>query len=177
MRACPAGPNLAVQNMTGGVVGIPPPTGRAIQIRNGAKPGRIADCLRGGNVWPLRQHLNWQPDGAPQSRRRCVPLTDIQHVAVGAQSVSALRTAPTFDPWVQVLISHGLYKLVTPYFTSKIVLDQLPPAFAGQAYLLVIPGGHGLYTRDVSHARLRDEGEVIAGSATAPCKRPNGSRP
>ena len=163
--------------MIGGVVGTPPPIGRAIQVRNGAEPGRIADRPRGSNAWPLRQHLSRQPDGTPQSRQRRVPLTDIQHVAVEAQSVSALRTAPTFNPRVQVLIIHGLYKLVTPYFASKMVLDQLPPAFAGQADLLVIPGGHGFCTRDASHARLRDKGEVIAGLATAPCKRPNGGQP
>ena len=70
---------------------------------------------------------------------------------------------------------------------AKLVLGQLVDrlagsrigiiAFAGQAYLLVIPGGHKFYTRDASHVRLRDEGEVIAGSATAPCKRPDGSQP
>ncbi len=48
------------------------------------------------------------------------------------------------------------------------ILDQLPPAIAGRARLLAVPGGHVFYTRDASRVRLRDEGEALVRSAAAP---------
>lgn len=138
-------------------------------------PDAVLDALRpvlGSAVSGLyAKRLGWQPDGAPQYEllssdvfRWWTYSTQQQ----GAQSVSALRTALAFDPRLRVLIIHGLYDLVTPYFASKMVLDQLPPAFASRARLLAIPGGHMFYTRDASRARLRDEGEAMVRSAIAP---------
>ena len=83
-------------------------------------------------------------------------------------SVSALRTALAYDPRLQVVIMHGLYDLVTPYYASKMILDQMPPAVAGRARLVALPGGHMFYTRDASRARLRDEGEALVRQAAAP---------
>ncbi len=139
------------------------------------EPDAVLDALRpvlGSAVSGLyANRLGWRPDGAPQYEllssdvmRGWTYSTQQQ----GAQSVSALRTALAFDPRLTVLIIHGLYDLVTPYFASKMVLDQLPPAFASRARLLAIPGGHMFYTRDASRARLRDEGEAMVRSAITP---------
>ena len=138
-------------------------------------PDAVLDALRpvlGSAVSGLYAHrLGWRPDGAPQYEllsSDVVRWWTYSTQQQGAQSVSALRVALAFDPRLRVLIVHGLYDLVTPYFASKMVLDQLPPAFAGRARLLVIPGGHMFYTRDASRARLRDEGEAMVRSAATP---------
>jgi len=153
------------------VTGLDPmPTALSVE-----SPDAVLDALRpvvGAAVSGLyAKRLGWQPDGAPQYEllnsevfRWWTYSTQQQ----GVQSVSALRTALAFDPRLRVLIIHGLYDLVTPYFASKMVLDQLPPAFASRTRLLAIPGGHMFYTRDASRARLRDEGEAMVRSATAP---------
>ena len=153
------------------VTGLDPmPTALSIE-----GPDAVLDALRpvlGAAVSGLyAKRLAWQPDGAPQYEllssdvfRGWTYSTQQQ----GAQSVSALRTALAFNPGLQVLIIHGLYDLVTPYFASKMVLDQLPPAFASRARLLAISGGHMFYMRDASRARLRDEGEAMVRSTATP---------
>ena len=72
------------------------------------------------------------------------------------------------DPRLQVLVIHGLYDIVTPYFASKMILDQMPPALAGRARLLALPGGHMFYTRDASRLRLQQEGAALVEAATKP---------
>jgi carboxypeptidase C (cathepsin A) len=60
------------------------------------------------------------------------------------------------------LIGHGLFDLATPYFGSRIALDQLP-AFAGPARvkLAVYPGGHMFYSRDGARQAFRGEVEAL----------------
>jgi carboxypeptidase C (cathepsin A) len=61
-----------------------------------------------------------------------------------------------------VLVGHGLFDLATPYFGSKILLDQLPPfATPDRVKLVVYPGGHMFYTRDASRQALRTEAEKM----------------
>ena len=43
-----------------------------------------------------------------------------------AEAVTSLRTALALDPTLHVLIVHGLYDLVTPYFTTQLILNQIP---------------------------------------------------
>ena len=117
--------------------------------------------------------LGWRPDDAP------TPVYELLSNAVNRawtyngqgqspHSVSALRIALAYDPGLQVVIMHGLYDLVTPYYASKMILDQMPPAVAGRARLVALPGGHMFYTRDASRARLRDEGEALVRRLAAP---------
>jgi carboxypeptidase C (cathepsin A) len=55
-----------------------------------------------------------------------------------------------------VIVGHGLYDLVTPYFRTKLIFDQTEPgAGAERVRLLVYPGGHMFYTRDDWRAALR----------------------
>ena len=44
----------------------------------------------------------------------------------GAEVLSDLRAALALDPTLRALVIHGLYDLVTPYFATKLMLDQLP---------------------------------------------------
>jgi carboxypeptidase C (cathepsin A) len=73
------------------------------------------------------------------------------------QSVGMLRTALALDPHLHVLIAHGLFDLVTPYFRTQLLLDQIPQAGLGERVRLVTyPGGHMFYTQDGSRAGLRE---------------------
>ncbi len=75
-----------------------------------------------------------------------------------AEAVRDLRMALALDPRMRVLVGHGLTDLVTPYFESKMVLDQIP-AFgpADRLKLQVYPGGHMFYNRDASRKQFRDD--------------------
>ena len=79
-----------------------------------------------------------------------------------AESVTELRQILALDPKLKVLVAHGLFDLATPYFGSKILLDQLP-AFATppRVKLVVFPGGHMFYARDASRKAFRAEAEAL----------------
>jgi len=98
--------------------------------------------------------LNWRPDGSYQLLSDSVNRAwDFGRGQNPAEAVSQLREILALDPKMKLLVGHGLFDLATPYFGSKIILDQLP-AFAGppRVKLVVYPGGHMFYSRD-RHAR------------------------
>jgi carboxypeptidase C (cathepsin A) len=73
------------------------------------------------------------------------------------EAMSALRTALSLDPKLRVVVATGLFDFVTPYFATKLLLDQLPTAAGGDRVRLVVyPGGHMFYSRDESRAAFRD---------------------
>lgn len=72
------------------------------------------------------------------------------------QSMTALRQILANDPRLRVLVAHGLFDTVTPYFRTKLLLAQLPPGLAQQRLRLVLlPGGHMMYLRAGPRAALR----------------------
>jgi carboxypeptidase C (cathepsin A) len=74
------------------------------------------------------------------------------------QSMSALVTALALDSRVSALIVHGLFDLITPYFGTQLLLDQVSePSIAARMQLSVHLGGHMVYTDDASRAALHDE--------------------
>jgi carboxypeptidase C (cathepsin A) len=105
--------------------------------------------------------LNWRPDGS------YILMSD----AAGKgwdwgrglnppESLSQLRQILARDPKLRLVVAHGLFDLATPYFGSKILLDQLPAyATPDRVKLAVYPGGHMFYTRDASRKAFRDEAE------------------
>jgi carboxypeptidase C (cathepsin A) len=105
--------------------------------------------------------LNWRPDGSYQL------LSDAVNRGWDfgrgpAESVSQLRQILALDPKMKLLVGHGLFDLATPYFASKIILDQLP-AFAGpnRVKLAVYPGGHMFYSREGARQAFRSEVETL----------------
>jgi carboxypeptidase C (cathepsin A) len=63
---------------------------------------------------------------------------------------------------MKLLVAHGLFDLATPYFGSKIALDQLPAyATPDRVKLVVYPGGHMFYSREASRQALRAEVEAM----------------
>jgi len=74
------------------------------------------------------------------------------------ESITALRQMLALDPNFRVLISHGLTDLQTPYFATKLMLDQIPDYGApGWLILKVYGGGHMHYSRDDTRKALRDD--------------------
>jgi len=107
--------------------------------------------------------LNWRPDGSYELLNGSVERAwDFGRRNQPAESVTELRKALALDSRLKVLVGHGLFDLATPYFGSKIVLDQLP-AFAGpqRVKLLVYPGGHMFYSREASRKAFRADVEAM----------------
>ena len=73
------------------------------------------------------------------------------------ESVSSLREALALDTRLRVLVAHGLFDLVTPYFATRLIFRQIPESVGGDRVRFVTyPGGHMFYTVDASRAALRD---------------------
>ena len=111
----------------------------------------------------ITRKLNWRPDGSYELLNGAVEKAwDFGHSLTPPESISQLREILALDPKMKVLVGHGLFDLATPYFGSRILLDQLP-AFAGPARvkLAVYPGGHMFYSRDGSRQAFRAEVQAL----------------
>jgi len=78
------------------------------------------------------------------------------------ETVGELRSILAADPKLRVLVTHGASDLVTPYFETQMILDQMP-AFASpdRLKLVVYGGGHMYYSRDASRRALRDDAKEL----------------
>ncbi|ABE61969.1 peptidase S10, serine carboxypeptidase [Nitrobacter hamburgensis X14] len=103
--------------------------------------------------------LNWRPQGSYELLSRTVNREwDFGKHRNSVQSVSDIRELLAADPKFKLLVAHGLFDLATPYFASKIRLDQLPTfGSRDRVKLVVYSGGHMFYSRDDSRQALRDE--------------------
>ncbi len=62
--------------------------------------------------------------------------------------MGALKGVLALDDSLRVLVVHGYTDLVTPYFASKLLIDQMPTYGTGERLKLsVYPGGHMFYSR------------------------------
>jgi carboxypeptidase C (cathepsin A) len=107
--------------------------------------------------------LNWRPDGSYALLSGAVERAwDFGRGLNPAESISDLRKILALDPKMKLLVGHGLFDLATPYFGSKILLDQLPAyATPERVRLVVYPGGHMFYSRDASRVAFRDEAQAL----------------
>lgn len=125
-----------------------------------------ADALRApltsAAVDVLTRKLNWRPDGSYElANSAVIGAWDFGHGS-SPESLSDLRQILAADATMNVLVGHGLFDIATPYFGSKMALDQLPPfASAPRVKLVVYPGGHMFYSRDSSRRAFRAEIEAI----------------
>ena len=79
-----------------------------------------------------------------------------------AESLTALRQMLALDPKFRVVVAHGLTDVTTPYFGTKLELDQVPDfGPLDRVALSVHPGGHMFYSRDDSRKSLRDEAKRL----------------
>jgi carboxypeptidase C (cathepsin A) len=107
--------------------------------------------------------LNWRPDGPYHLLNGSVERSwDFGRGLNPVQSISQLRQILALDPNLKLLVGHGLFDLATPYFGSKIWLDQLPAyASPDRVKLVVFPGGHMFYSREGSRQAFRAEAEAL----------------
>jgi len=107
--------------------------------------------------------LNWRPDGSYQLGNGSVEKAwDFGRGLHPPESISDLRKILALDPKLRLLVGHGLFDLATPYFGSRILLDQLPAyASPDRVKLAVYPGGHMFYSRDTSRQAFRSEAEAL----------------
>jgi carboxypeptidase C (cathepsin A) len=107
--------------------------------------------------------LNWRPDGSYRLLNEAVNKAwNFGRGINPVESVSQLRQILALDPKLKLLVGQGLFDLATPYFGSKILLDQLP-AYASpeRVKFVVYPGGHMFYSRDASRQAFRTEVEAL----------------
>ncbi len=110
--------------------------------------------------------LNWRPDNLyqlwnDQANRQ---WDWGREVLSPPQAMVAMRAALALDPHLSVLIVHGVFDLVTPYFATQLLLDQVPEAgIADRIRLSIYPGGHMFYSNDASRVALRDEAARLFG--------------
>src|SRR5579863_6715357 len=69
--------------------------------------------------------LDWHPEGPYRLLNRSISW-DYGRGTNPAQSITELRQILALDPRMKLLVGHGLFDLATPYFGSKLWLDQLP---------------------------------------------------
>lgn len=139
-------------------------------------PDAVLDGLRGtltSGMLLIYQRLDWQPDGAP-ARHYNLLSNNVAHdwdygrSNARPESMTALRQYLALDPAAHALVVHGLYDLVTPYFASKLLLDQVPETTPpGRLSLRVYAGGHMSYIQQSSRAALRDDAAAMIGQALA----------
>jgi carboxypeptidase C (cathepsin A) len=133
----------------------------------GNDPDAMTDALRGPTVSAMTdvydRRLGWHTDTPyiidNSGLRR---QWDFGMARSPAQSFAALRVDLAADPGLHVLIAHGLFDVVTPYFRTKTMLNQIEPGAGGDRLrLIVLPGGHMFYSRDDSRAALRDAARAL----------------
>jgi carboxypeptidase C (cathepsin A) len=78
--------------------------------------------------------------------------------AAPAGATDDLRFAMSMNPDMKVLIAHGYYDMVTPYFSSERLVEQmkLTPQQREKLFVRHFDGGHMFYTWDVSRRVFGD---------------------
>jgi carboxypeptidase C (cathepsin A) len=123
----------------------------------------LAAPLTSAAVDLMTRKLNWRPDGSYELLNGSVEKAwDFGRGQHPVESISQVRQILALDPKLKLLVAHGLFDLATPYFGSKILLDQLPAyASAERVKLVVYPGGHMFYSRDAARQAFRAEAEAM----------------
>lgn len=107
----------------------------------------------------LYAQLNWRPDARYQLANSNVSgQWQYGNSPTSPEAVSDLKSILALDTRLRVLVAHGYTDLVTPYFASTLVLDQLPAyGDARRIVQVTYPGGHMFYSRDASRAAFRED--------------------
>jgi len=84
-----------------------------------------------------------------------------------------LKNVLSREPGFQVLVVHGAYDLVTPYFTSVYVARQmrLDPEVRDAVRVEVYEGGHMFYTHGASRERLHRDARMLFEAASGEQRR------
>jgi carboxypeptidase C (cathepsin A) len=78
------------------------------------------------------------------------------------ENLEELRQAMALDGNLQVLVVHGFTDLVTPYYASQLLIDQMPEISPQQRLALkVYEGGHMFYSRQGSRQAFRADAQRL----------------
>jgi len=145
------------------VSGIDPYPGSSRFLFDDPSADPLVAPLTSAAVDLYTRKLNWRPNGSYNLFNPSVLRAWNYGRGINpAESVGQLRRILAIDPQLKLLVVHGLFDLATPYFGSKIVLDQLPAyASPDRVKLMVYPGGHMFYTRDSSRHALREQAQTL----------------
>lgn len=106
--------------------------------------------------------LNWRVEGARYAFISEQASRSWDWGRGGAEAMSDLRQSLALDPNMRALVAHGMADVVTPYFETKMLLDQLPAYGAAERVRFALyPGGHMFYSRDDSRKRFRDDARAL----------------
>jgi carboxypeptidase C (cathepsin A) len=74
------------------------------------------------------------------------------------ENIAELRQVLALDGKMRVLVTHGFTDLVTPYYATELLLNQLPDFGPERRVALkVYDGGHMFYSREASRQTFRDD--------------------
>ncbi|HEY1736911.1 MAG TPA: peptidase S10 [Methylovirgula sp.] len=126
----------------------------------------ILDVLRApfasAMTYVTQKELNWFVDARYEILNDDVNRDWDWGAHAPAEAVSDLRRILALDPDLTVTIVHGVTDLVTPYFASKLAIDQIPAmGNADRLELAVLAGGHMVYALDSSRAALNALGNKM----------------
>jgi carboxypeptidase C (cathepsin A) len=85
-------------------------------------------------------------------------------------ALSSLQETLLARPATKVLMASGRYDVVTPYFTSRWLVDQLalPASVRADIRVRVYDGGHMMYMRPPSRAALSEDAAALFAAAASP---------
>ncbi len=86
-----------------------------------------------------------------------------------AEAMSDLSDLLALDRHVHAIVMHGVADQVTPYFTSKLLIDQIPPyGDPSRLKLAVYGGGHMPYLDGAARAAMREDARrLVTGEQPA----------
>jgi carboxypeptidase C (cathepsin A) len=107
--------------------------------------------------------LNWRPDGVYHLANDAAFREWNWGRGMGRpESLSYLQEALSLDPRLHVLIAHGLFDMVTPYFTTVRLLNLLPGAGSvDRIHLIALAGGHMFYSNDASRSSFQEAAKAL----------------
>jgi len=116
-----------------------------------AMPGYLADSLGVHTDLPYRLSNG-------QVVRRWNWRSGVEGRGGYAGAADSLREVLAENKSFKVAIAHGMTDLVTPYMTSRYVIEHLPAMLTqGRVTLNLHPGGHMMYLRALSRAGLHED--------------------
>ena len=126
----------------------------------------ILDVLKApfasGMSYLMAKKLNWFVDARYEILNEQVNREWDWGKQQPAQAMTDLRHVLALDPNIHMVIVHGATDQVTPYFASKLLIDQVPlMGDPSRLRLVVLGGGHMVYMLDQSRAALRAQGEQL----------------
>jgi carboxypeptidase C (cathepsin A) len=138
---------------------------------------RADDPILGASIAPISaaasdlvtRTLGWKAGRAYTLYNRAIDEAWLWGDGKIPESLTDLRQALALDPNLKVLIAHGYTDVITPYFGSRLMIDQFPPmGDPGRLRLAVYPGGHMFYARPDSRMALHRDVEALFLGAPPP---------